>query len=213
MTSVTAVQRVDRRRLRTRAALLNAGKALFAEHGVDGVTIDDIVAAADVAKGSFYNHFPDKGALAQALADLARAAVESQADQVNADVTDPAERAARALCAFARGAREHPDSARLGQRLFQGAAVPDAPMNAGVRADIKAGLDAGRFRELPLEAAVLLAVGAVQITMSRVLDGGPGVEPAALAGEMAFGLLRGLGLDAADAREVATRAATAIFQD
>lgn len=210
---MSAVQRVDRRRLRTRAALLNAGKALFAEHGVDAVTIDDIVAAADVAKGSFYNHFPDKGALAQALADLARAAVESQADQVNAGVADPAERAARALCAFARGARDHPDNARLGQRLFQGGKVPDAPMNAGVRADIKDGLDAGRFHGLPLEAAVLLAVGAVQITMSRILDGERGLEPTALAQEMAFGLLRGLGLDPAEARGIAARAAAAIFQD
>ena len=213
MSADKSAQRVDRRRLRTRAALLDAGKALFAEHGVDAVTIDDIVATADVAKGSFYNHFPDKGALAQALADLARSAVESQAEQVNANVADPAERAARALCAFARGAVEAPDSARLGQRLFQAAKVPDAPMNAGVRADIKAGLDAGRFRDLPLEAAVLLAVGAVQITLSRILDGERGLQPAALAQEMAFGLLRGLGLDAPEARAVAARAAAAIFRD
>ena len=53
-------ERVDRRRERTRAALMRAGQVLFATRSVDAVSIDDIVAAAEVAKGSFYNHFPDK---------------------------------------------------------------------------------------------------------------------------------------------------------
>ena len=101
-------QRIDRRRVRTRAALLRAGQQLFSERSVDGVSIDDIVAAAQVAKGSFYNHFPDKDALAQALADQARASVETTAAIAGAGVADPAERVARALCVFVRQAVEHP---------------------------------------------------------------------------------------------------------
>ena len=205
------VERIDRRRLRTRAALLQAGKALFAERPVDSVTIDDIVAAADVAKGSFYNHFPDKDALARSLADLARAGVEATVARVAAGVANPAERVARALCAFARDAREHPVNARMVQRLFPGPAIPDAPMNAGVRADIAAGLQDGRFAGLGLEAAVLLAVGCVNITVGRVLDRHDGAETAALAQDMAFALLRGLGVDPAEARDVAARAAMSIF--
>ena len=45
-----AEPRIDRRRIRTRAALLRAGQALFAERSVDGVSIDDIVAAAEIYK-------------------------------------------------------------------------------------------------------------------------------------------------------------------
>ena len=48
---------------RTRAALVAAGQRLFCERPVDAVAIDDIVQAADVSKGSFYNHFPDRDAL------------------------------------------------------------------------------------------------------------------------------------------------------
>lgn len=202
---------VDRRRVRTRAALLRAGGALFAERAVDGVSIDEIVAAADVAKGSFYNHFPDKDALARALADQARASVEATVAEVGAEVDDPAERVARAVCAFARHAAEHPDIVRMMLQLFRGAAIPDAPMNAGVRADLRAGLAAGRFEGLSLEVAVLMAVGVVQMTNARVLEQPGLVQAAALSRDMAFGLLRGLGLDPAAARDVADRAAAHIF--
>lgn len=203
--------RIDRRRIRTRAALLRAGQALFAERSVDGVSIDDIVAAADVAKGSFYNHFSDKDALARALAEQARLGAEALAARVGAGIEDPAERVARAVCGFARQALENPETARLGQRLFHSAAIPDAPMNAGVRADIQAGLAAGRFHGVSLEAAVLLAVGVVQMAVTRVVDQGAATDAAALSRNLAFGLLRALGVDAAGARTLAARAAADLF--
>ena len=204
-------ERIDRRRVRTRAALLHAGQTLFATRAVDGVSIDDIVAAADVAKGSFYNHFPDKDALARELAHHARLAVEALVATVSEGVDDPAERVARALCAFARQAMEDPTGVRMGARLFYGAAIPDAPMNAGVRADIQAGFKAGRFRDLSLEGGVLMAVGVVQMAVARVLDRDTPAEAASLSRDLAFGLLRGLGLDEAAARKIAAKAAADIF--
>jgi AcrR family transcriptional regulator len=204
-----AVRQVDRRRVRTRSALLRAGAALFATRPVDAVSIDDIVAAADVAKGSFYNHFEDKDALARAIAEEVRGGVEALAAEVNEGVADPAERVARALCGFVRQAAEQPVAVRAMMRLFQGAAVPDAPMNRGVRADIKAGLAAGRFDGVALESGVLMAVGVVQMAVSRALEGRS--RPAALASDLAFGLLRGLGLNAREARAVADRAAADVL--
>lgn len=203
--------RPDRRRVRTRAALLRAGQELFALRSVDGVSIDDIVGAADVAKGSFYNHFPDKDALARALADEARRQVEDLASNLGAGVDDPAERVARALCGFMRQAADRPEAARLGSRLFQGAAIPDLPMDRGVRADIQAGLDSGCFSGLSTEAGVLLAVGVVQIAVARALDAGAASPPYDLARELGFGLLRGLGVPPPAAAAVAARAADAVF--
>ncbi|WP_296599095.1 TetR/AcrR family transcriptional regulator [Phenylobacterium sp.] len=204
-------QRPDRRRVRTRAALLRAGQELFAARSVDGVSIDDIVGAADVAKGSFYNHFPDKDALARTLADEARRQVEALAAHMGAGVDDPAERVARALCGFTRQAAEQPEAARLGSRLFQGAAIPDLPMDRGVRADIQAGLQSGRFRGLSLEAGVLMAVGVVQIAVARALDTSASGPPSELARELGFGLLRGLGLDPPSAAAVSVSAADTVF--
>lgn len=202
-------ERVDRRRARTRAALLRAGHALFAQRSVDGVSIDDIVACADVAKGSFYNHFPDKEALAREVAAEVRGAVEARVAALNAGVSDPAEQVARAVCFFARQAAEHPEPAGVMLRLFPGAGVPDAPMDRGVRAAVQAGLAAGRFQGVPLEAAVLMAVGVVQIAVSRGLQKPAGVQ--ALARDLAHGLLRGLGAPEGEGRDIAARAAVEVF--
>lgn len=42
---------------------------LFAEHGFDDVTIDQIAAAAEVTKGSFYSHYDSKQELIHAACD------------------------------------------------------------------------------------------------------------------------------------------------
>lgn len=44
--------------------LVAAANDAFHTHGFHATSVDDIVRAADVPKGSFYNHFPSKDALA-----------------------------------------------------------------------------------------------------------------------------------------------------
>lgn len=53
-------RRVERRRAATRGRLVNTALALFATHGIYEVTVEDITEAADVGKGTFYQHFPSK---------------------------------------------------------------------------------------------------------------------------------------------------------
>lgn len=48
---------------------MDAAAALFLEKGVDATTVDDIVARADTAKGTFYHHYESKSALLNALRD------------------------------------------------------------------------------------------------------------------------------------------------
>ena len=85
---------------RTRAALIAAGRRLFSERPVDAVTVDDIVQAAEVGKGSFYNRFSDREALLRAISVEIRASIEQAVGQANADVQDPARRLARAVCTY-----------------------------------------------------------------------------------------------------------------
>ncbi|MEU1665527.1 helix-turn-helix domain-containing protein [Streptomyces sparsogenes] len=57
------------RSARNRAAVLDAAARLFAEHGVEAVSMDQVAAAAGVGKGTLYRRFGDKSGLAAALLD------------------------------------------------------------------------------------------------------------------------------------------------
>lgn len=55
--------RRDRKRLQTKEHIARTAAALFEVHGYEGVTMEQIAASADVAKGTLYNHFPVKEAV------------------------------------------------------------------------------------------------------------------------------------------------------
>ena len=55
------------RRASTRGALIDAGRALFAEHGYAAAGREDIVVLAGVTRGAMHHHFPSKVDLFQAV--------------------------------------------------------------------------------------------------------------------------------------------------
>ncbi|WP_436771212.1 TetR/AcrR family transcriptional regulator [Yinghuangia sp. YIM S09857] len=55
--------------VRNRRRILDAAAALFAEHGVEQVSMDAIAAAAGVGKGTLFRRFGDRAGLAAALLD------------------------------------------------------------------------------------------------------------------------------------------------
>jgi AcrR family transcriptional regulator len=96
-----------------RTRLLEAAAPLFARKHQHEVTIDEIAAAAGVAKGTVYIHFKDKTALYQAV-------LEHTTGRVLAEIKQEAachEAAADKLRAIARGClafvRAHPDAMLL----------------------------------------------------------------------------------------------------
>jgi AcrR family transcriptional regulator len=61
--------RTQRRASKTRNRLLKAALAVFAEAGTEAATIEMITQRADLGKGTFYRHFPDKNAIVQVLVE------------------------------------------------------------------------------------------------------------------------------------------------
>jgi len=59
--------RLDRRKQKTRHDVIAAAMRLFRRHGFDAVTMEQIAKAADIAKGTLYNHFPVKEAIVAAF--------------------------------------------------------------------------------------------------------------------------------------------------
>src|SRR5262245_10106111 len=59
--------RGDRRKQETRARILEAAVELFGEIGFDATKISDVCDRADIARQTFFNHFPAKSDLLVAL--------------------------------------------------------------------------------------------------------------------------------------------------
>jgi AcrR family transcriptional regulator len=125
---------------RTREALLDAGVAVAEEHGLAGLSVNRVVAAAGVAKGTFYVHFEDRDEFVDALHARFHGRVEEAVAAATAAVPPGAERlrrgieayldvclADRAVKALALEARSDPSlSERMAKRheRFAATAVP-----------------------------------------------------------------------------------------
>jgi AcrR family transcriptional regulator len=210
MTDLPATEPPSDRRARTRQALVGAGLRLLAQRPIDAIAIDEIVAEAGVGKGSFYNHFDDKAALAGAIAAAIRIETERAVAEANAGVEDPARRVARALCVYLGRAVADPRQATVMSRtpIWTEAA---SQLNRGVLGDVSAGLLQGRFQIPTAEAGVLLVLGVAHVALARILE-----EPSAAVtlGQQLCGLLlKGLGLPAAEAEAVSAQAAHEILAE
>jgi AcrR family transcriptional regulator len=62
--------RRERRRIELRERILDAARELFEERGYEETRVAEICERADVAYGTFFNHFPEKRDALRALADL-----------------------------------------------------------------------------------------------------------------------------------------------
>jgi len=84
----------------TRDALLDAGVAVAAEHGLAGLSVNRVVAAAGVAKGTFYVHFDDRAAFIDALHERFHAQVRETVAAATADTPPGPQRIRRAAEAY-----------------------------------------------------------------------------------------------------------------
>lgn len=61
---------MSREKRNTRAQIINAAWTLFYEQGYENTTVEQIIAASNTSKGSFYHYFGGKDALPGSIADL-----------------------------------------------------------------------------------------------------------------------------------------------
>jgi AcrR family transcriptional regulator len=75
-------EQLDRRADTTRLQILRAASRQFARKSYSLVSLDDILADAEVTKGAMYFHFRSKHALASAIVDYCAAAARASVDQL-----------------------------------------------------------------------------------------------------------------------------------
>ena len=165
----TATRRT-RKRDRTRAQIFAAAMELFRAHGFTAVTIEQVCAAADVAKGTFFLHFASKAAL---LGEWNRA-LAAELSQRLAEQRGSSLAEYRALVDHLGAQwRERPDAARA--LLCELLAAP-SDLHAVVEAVVRRGQQRGELRRTispRLAAAAFLASCAAVFCAEDARDAAP----------------------------------------
>jgi len=76
--------RRERRKAETYERLMRAALRLFAAHGLEGTTVEQITEAADVGKGTFFNYFPTKEHILMAFGDTRVQKIHAARDEARA---------------------------------------------------------------------------------------------------------------------------------
>ena len=200
----SAVSRLDRRKARTRQALIDAAVRLLAAGRGDHASIQEITEAADVGFGSFYNHFASKEDLFEAASLEVLERLGQMIDRACAGLSDPAEVLAVSFRISARLGWTHPEIAQF--LTGAGLDLLDAPNGLAPRAlrDIKAGQAAGRF-VIPSADVALAAVAGDLLGLLWLRQRHPDRIDEASVDQLTEAILRLLGLTTREARRLATR--------
>lgn len=192
--------RLERRKRRTRAALVKAAQRLIAEGKVN-VPVLEITQAADVGMGSFYNHFDSKEQLFEAAVADVLDAYGSMLDRLTEAIEDPAQTFATSFRLTGRLFRRHPQESQI--LLANGLELLSSERGLAPRAlrDIKAGVAAGRFDVDDPELALAMAGGAL-LGLGNLLRDHPDRDDARAADVVTENVLRLFGLSADEAHAI-----------
>ena len=195
--------RLERRKQRTRSALVKAAQRLIAE-GKINVPVLEITKAADVGMGSFYNHFDSKEQLFEAAIADVLDAHGAMLDRLTESIDDPAETFATSFRLTGRLFRRRPQESEV--LLANGPALLSADRGLAPRAlrDIKVGVDAGRFKVDDPELALAMAGGAL-LGLGKLLRDNLDRDDARAADTVTESVLQLLGLSAEEAHAVCQR--------
>jgi AcrR family transcriptional regulator len=205
MANVNPLRRAEigrEKRARTRARLVAAANALYANQAPESVTIDDVVREAGVAKGTFYVHFNGLDALTAAVAEELVKTFDELLQPSRLSVSDPVLRIAFGCSSFIKKAQSDPRWAALVSRMA--AAAPKGGEFARRRLfedleQFEKGLPGdGASPELNLEIVV-----GIMLQLMRALGEG---RLSSLDRDAAVGaILRTIGLGAEQAKSVLAR--------
>ncbi len=155
------------RRAATRAALVAAGRDLFAERGYEAVSAEEIVAAAGVTRGALYHHFDGKLGLFAEIFEEVESELANSFDFSGLDGSDPLGILVAAVDQFLDLSLDP-----LNQRivLIDGPAVLgwetwheiEARHGLGmIEAALAAAVAAGQTEDLPVSEVALMLLGAL----------------------------------------------------
>jgi AcrR family transcriptional regulator len=179
---------------------MSAGRRLIADRGVAGLRIADITEEADVALGSFQNHFASKDELVEAIVSDSLAALASDIVGPEPQPGEAAEVAIEALRRFIRLAYDDPEFARVLVNLSRGEELFVATISPFARTALARAVDEGVFTVDDIEVAATAVIAGGLAVIRRILDG---ELPPDADQPLAKMVLRGFGVDEREAKRIA----------
>jgi AcrR family transcriptional regulator len=201
--SPASANRLERRKQRTRAALIKAAQTFIAQGKLNAPVLE-ITQAADVGMGSFYNHFDSKEQLFEAAITEVLDVHGALLDALTSSIEDPAETFARSYRLTGRMFRRRPQESQI--LLANGVTLLSSEKGLAPRAlrDIQEAARVGRFTVEDPELALAVAGGAL-IGLGNLLRDQPERDDAATTDTVTEDILRLFGLPADEAREICSR--------
>lgn len=188
------------KRERTRAKLIAAGFRVFSERG-PALTASDVVQEADVANGTFYNHFLDREDFIQTLANESLRAITVDSAE-RTEGADPAWRFAVASTRVLKAAASDPLWGRALLRLAEVPRPPQATVEQHLRADLVSGLQRGRFSRGDDPVTVDVVTGTLFATVRRIVSD-PDALDADTIPDVVSRLLEAIGIEGSEAESLA----------
>jgi AcrR family transcriptional regulator len=194
----------EAKRARTRASILEAARGCYAAERTAPVTVDAVVQAAGLAKGTFYLHFQDLRALEAELGEALIAELGERLEPARLAVRDPLTRMATAMTILLRDLAAEPAEARLAAHAVVEIPEVAKAVQARLRADLAeaqaTGLLAIDSIDLAARIVVALAEQAARLFGSGRMD-------LTAVPDLVRALLRAMGCAPSDAAARAARAA------
>lgn len=190
------------RRGRMRARLLECALEISAAKGPERLTVDDVIAAAEVSRGTFYKYFDAPGSLVQELAVEVSDAVIRTMHPLVEPLDDLAERMATGVRTALRLVRAHPVLGAFMVRAGWPVSERTQAFFVVVGADLRQGIRQGRFARMHADVALNLLAGSMVGAMHSLTQGG---VPRDFEEQTAGTILRALGVPAAEVAELVSR--------
>ncbi|KAK48618.1 TetR family transcriptional regulator [Caballeronia jiangsuensis] len=188
------------RREKTRIRLIESALAVFAEKGADAPTIDDFIAAAGVARGTFYNYFRTTAELLSAVAGESSDEVLAVIDPLVRAIDDPAQRVVVGSRLYMSMAARYPLWGAFITRVGTKRGSRGRLLDEYLMRDLQMALDAGRFDVADVVVARDIALGSIMYGIETLLSGDAPVD---YAEQSMYALMRAFGIGAKEARKLA----------
>jgi TetR/AcrR family transcriptional regulator, ethionamide resistance regulator len=189
------------RREKMRARLLESALQIIAADGLAALSIDRLIAHAEVSRGTFYKYYDAPQALVRELAlDISNELI-AHADPLVQQIADPAARISFGLRSLMHTCRAHPVLGHFLIHLGWHDIHQQHLVFDYVKRDIEQGFQQGRFKGMGTDLALCL-VGVSAIAGLQVMMGQTGTA-ADVPEDTAAAILRALGTPAQEAHAIA----------